>query len=477
MKVLLCCSALVLALNLCAAENDKEIYDESNKETPDENAPAASSAKDFAGVFLGAGVNIGVQRKTAEINREFRDRSESVNSTNYGGTFTIGYHYPIAGNCFIGIEAGADFGSESAQHIGGILKTESAFAQREFLRRDVLRQMMQGVGMSFKIAQYQPGLIGVPMPVGPSISGNVWENFVRTIRYLGGGEGEAAINDFITRDAHLGGVFADVLVDPNCTANPNATFANFLNENTRIRIAELGNGSIIEGFREIKSFLQDRLPNLADAFNHMAEIDIREFGGAQVLGTRLGGGIVGLTLENVYYLYDFFAHQMGGGAGFDTLGVNRAALFDQIIDEMNNLYYAPQADLVFPADVNEVTVRNVETKTSFGVCPHLALKAGCFLKKLNVCLYAKFGAIQLNGHVTPVNNIYGLREEKFKVIAPFVAVGATKSVDENWGIGLELFHAFKRTKKLQDTRIFRHTIENRTCISKTGLRLTVSYKL
>ncbi|MDR1982652.1 MAG: hypothetical protein LBQ08_02535, partial [Holosporaceae bacterium] len=59
----------------------------------------------------------------------------------------------------------------------------------------------------------------------------------------------------------------------------------------------------------------------------------------------------------------------------------------------------------------------------------------------------------------------------------FIAVGATKNIDDRWGVAIELSHAFKTTKRLEDIRIFGNTVENRTDISRSSFRVMATYRL
>jgi hypothetical protein len=51
-----------------------------------------------------------------------------------------------------------------------------------------------------------------------------------------------------------------------------------------------------------------------------------------------------------------------------------------------------------------------------------------------------------------------------------------KNINDRWGIGVELSHAFKTKKKLRDIKIFNYTLENNTSISKTDLRVLLTYR-
>lgn len=103
-------------------------------------------------------------------------------------------------------------------------------------------------------------------------------------------------------------------------------------------------------------------------------------------------------------------------------------------------------------------------------------KVGYYFREIRGCLFAKLGLIHLNGHVIPVNSAYGIQEEKFHKVAPFVAVELMKNINEKWGWAVEISHAFRTKKKMKDVHLFGMKVENSTSISRTNVRLMAMYR-
>lgn len=462
-RVVLCCLSLTCALNLCA----EDAISKKNKD---------SKTGVFSGGYCGAGAILGVQKTTADINNEFRDRSHSVSSFFYGGTVTLGYHHKVRNNCFVGIEGGLDFGSASKTKIGGILKADSNFAQVEFTKRDILRQMFQETANSFETGLGAAG-VGTYNNV---VSANVWSDFVNVLRFIGGADVDIR-NNFSIAPADGNALFSSATAHPPYDANPNANLRNIIG-NTCTNITALGNGDTFSGLQQIRDFVNRRYPTCAAALRNFAEADLRDLPGV-VPGTSAGGGVA-LTDALLLMLNDFFRGAMLTTSAFEDLGINPASMgsatFDDLEADVGRIYNPTATDnnaLAFPGGVDLATIQNnVETKASFNVCPHLAFKFGCYLQELGGMLYAKVGIIQLSGHVTPVNNLYGLQDEKFRKITPFAAVGLMKNINEKWGYVIELSHAFKVTKNMKDVEIFGIRVKNKTSISRTNVKFMVTYR-
>ncbi|MDR2666793.1 MAG: hypothetical protein LBB34_01590, partial [Holosporales bacterium] len=166
--------------------------------------------------------------------------------------------------------------------------------------------------------------------------------------------------------------------------------------------------------------------------------------------------------------------------GINPANMNGYALAD-LREDMNAIYNPTPANdaALLSRGVTETTVvNNVKAKASFGICPHLALKIGYFISELKSQLYLNAGIMQLNGHLIPTtNNIYGIRNEKFKKITPFVTLGVARSITDNLMATVEVSHAFKITKKLQNIEIFRYNIENRASINRTDIKIMFIYKI
>ncbi|MDR1236090.1 MAG: hypothetical protein LBJ96_03710 [Holosporaceae bacterium] len=461
-KRIFVCLALVVACNLWAEEEDQS----------DKKSESVSEKQ--GEVFLGAGVNIGVQKTSSSINSEFRDRSSSVNSTAYGGTVAIGYYHNIGKRFFIGIEAGADFGSGSKQmRTGGMLRAESSYVQSEFVKRDILRQMMHETANAFDTGLEAVGIGEHAAVVAP----NVWRDFLSILHYIGG-EDVNIRNNFTINPSAPGGLY-----DGGYNQNLNATLGNIM-ANSRERITVLGNGDLFVGFGEIRRFLTERCAVCAAAFRNFAEQDLRDLLNNPIPGTSFAGANP-LNDVALFVLSSFFRGTMQQLNKLENVGINPANMngyaFADLQAAMNSIY-TPTADddsaLALPRGVNAATIRNnLETKASFEVCPHVAFKVGYSFEELGASLYVKLGAMQLKGRVTPVNDIFGMGDEKFNKVTPFAAVGVTRNLDDRWGVSVEVSHAFRTTKRLPDVKIFRYTIENRTSISRTGVKVMAVYRI
>jgi hypothetical protein len=463
-----------------------------------------SSAENYSGISFGVGLNIGIQRNSAEANKEFGNRSSSLNSAMYGGTVTVGWQKKVCRNLFVGIEGGVDFGSDpKGIRTGGILRNNSNIILEESYRRDLLARIMRSIAGSVKIVQ-----LNVNNPIG-IVNANPWQNLIGTFRYLGNAAGSSNadgfpsdmnVRNFIIADSNGQGVYNTLGYLPapggGDVSYNNAQLADFMPrviENLREFGAHIsgrnGNEALLAGIREIRDFTSARFSAFASILQNIAAGNITSPGGAAVLY----GGAGNLSDNAANVIAEFIGGEIRYGRLFNFIrnlsevgiplgvlpGATPAEQLQSAINVILSIYNPTTGVFALPPGVTEADIRNsVQTKTSFGVCPHVAVKVGYFFNELNACLYTKIGVIQLNGQVTPVNNLYNIREEKFRKITPFVAIGGTKNIDDNWGIAVELAHAFKVKKKLRDIRIFnRYTIENSATVSRTNLRVMLIYKL
>ena len=390
-----------------------------------------------------------------------------MSSTFYGGTVAFGYQHRICGDCLIGIEAGINLGSGSGAKVGGVLKTNSVYVQNEYAKRSILRQMLLE---SFEAFDTHRGTGDSLVQV---VNSGVWNNFVSVLRYLGGVNVDVSgpqLLNFVTAPAHAGGVFNLSAASP---PNPDATLRNFMGR-VMTTITELGRNEInsanddknlLHGLSTIRNFITERYPVYAQALSHIADNDLTEGGSGGQAGSHYGGG-TDLNGHSTYNMANFFRNNMEA-VFLSDIGIDPAILNEAELEDVMNTIYVPtaadNAALALPPGADPATIRrSVKSKTSFGVCPYVALKVGYYFKEIKGCMFAKIGLIHLNGHVTPVNDAYGLQDEKFHKIAPFAAV--------------EISHAFKAKKRLRDANFFGVRVENKTSISRTTVRLMATYR-
>ena len=382
-----------------------------------ETSQSASNAENFGGGYCGVGVSVGVKTTTADINSEFRNRSNSMSSAFYGGSANVGYQHRICGNCFVGIEMGVDLGSASKAKVGGVLKSDSYYVQSEYAKRDILRQILLE---SFNAFDTHRGADDALLRV---VDSGVWNSFVSVLRYIGGVNIDMSnphLRQFITAPAHAGGIFD--LVNP---PNANATLRNFMGR-AMDRITEAGSletnsinadQNLFHGLAIMREFVTTRYHLYAQALSHIADQDLQLFHTDRTqAGSRYGGG-TDLNGETTFNMACFFRN-LWGMINLERIGINPATLNEDELEAVMNTIYVPtaadDAALAVPAGVDVRTIQNnIQTKTSFGVCPYVAMKLGYYFREIRGCLFAKLGLIHLNGHVIPVNSAYGIQEEKF----------------------------------------------------------------
>ena len=424
-------------------------------------------------IYCGVGGSIGVQKTKVSINRGFPRSNHAVHSVFYGGTFAVGYSQQVCGNCSVGIEGGIDLGSARSSTFGGILEYESSYVQREVRLRDTLRQMLSEAGRSLdtQLANYT-GYNNV-------ISNNVWRNFANVLRYIGGRGDVNVSGNFVADPATGGGVFNN----DTYVANANARLGDFIPNSLEV-VRQLGDGDILVGMQQIRSFIGRRYPNYAAALANIATNNLLNSGGVAAAGTSIAGDS-NINAEISDIISEFLLNNMGDDISYRNLGIDATAMggvtFDQLRAIMDSIYYPSAEDeaaITVPYGVNRRSVvNNIKTKATFELCPYLVCKVGYYFNELRGVLYAKFGVMMLNGKISPVNNTYGMLDESFHKITPMIAIGMAKQIDRNWGYAIELSHAFRTKKKMKDVHLFGMKVENSTSISRTNVRLMATYRL
>ena len=353
-----------------------------------ETSQSAYNAENFGGGYCGVGVSVGAKTTTADINSEFRNRSNSMSSAFYGGSANVGYQHRICGNCFVGIEMGVDLGSASKAKVGGVLKSDSYYVQSEYAKRDILRQMLLESFNAFDTHRgADPALLRV-------VDSGVWNNFVSVLRYIGGANIDISnpqLRQFITAPAHAGGVFS--IGNP---PNTNATLRNFMGR-AMDRITEMGrleissisvDQNLYHGLAVMREFVTTRYPLYAQALSHIADNDLATISSVGQPGSHYGGAS-DLNGQSTYNMATFFKNNMNI-LRVNYLGIDPATLNEDELEAVMNTIYVPtaadDAALAVPAGVDVRTVQhNIQTKTSFGVCPYVAMKLGYYFRELRGC--------------------------------------------------------------------------------------------
>jgi hypothetical protein len=504
----LCCSIFVLSL----ASQAKETSIDKSPEKIERQAASNASAKDYDGLFVGAGVSFDYSKLSSSANGEFKDASQSINGTSLCGAASIGYQCNVCGAFSIGIEAGLDFGSQTNKMpLGGVLKHDSYIVLGQEHRRALLASMLRSISDAIRAHPLHPSPGG-----GSTIVSNApWQNLLRTFRYLGNAPG--------TADA--GGLPADALArqfilsetSPRSGVYNRATYATFMVANdASIANAQLvdfmpraieslrefgerisgrgGDEALLAGARGIRDFISESLPPaVGTILQNIAAIDIgTQPGGAAGpwAGTRYGGAD-SLTDAAANVVSEFLDGPSSATSQFATIadlndvgipdgtlqGANAAEQLQTAINALLAIYDPARINFALPHGMSESEVRNtIKNEKTFGVCPNLALKFGYFFKEINGLMYVKLGAAMLRGKAATSSKLLGAFSENFQKVVPFFAIGFNKLIDNNWGITVELSHSVKGKKKLRDLDIFGYKISNEIELSKSNVRIMATYR-
>jgi hypothetical protein len=435
---------------------------EEKKESPDFN----SGVKDFEGSYCGFGLNIGAHRISATGNREFKNVSESAYSTTIGGVAAVGYQKAVCGNFFLGGEAGVDFGSGPKKlRVGGELNENSAgfhYLQRQYALSRLINSYFRTLS-----------IYGIPA-AGASATGNVWRNFLRVNRYLGGAT-NTDIPGLVNQDGTPGpaiSAFVEGNYSPlyvNNGNNPNATYSSFIGQETVNSLLPLGNGNMSSAMTEIRNFITFANSELANILRSIAETDV--FG---TVGSSLTGATHPIDAATLRELAVLFSGDEDHFADIGITNANAVALFGNDIERVNNAIIRAINDqsLVAP----QHSAENIKTDTTFRISPYIAAKAGYFFNEIKACLYVKAGVMHLGGQIVPANNFYTVRNDKFRKIAPFFAIGLSKNFNENFGINIELSKTLKISKEITLSTPYGHRVNNKVKVNKINFAVVIVYR-
>ncbi|GHT91996.1 hypothetical protein FACS1894122_05230 [Alphaproteobacteria bacterium] len=463
-KLLLSCSICSLFFSYVYAEDEVK-----------QEASACEGAKDFEGFSIGVGINIGLQDTLASGNREFKDVPESKYSTTFAGRVAVGYQKAVCGNFLLGIEAGIDMGSRPKPlKVGGELR-ENSIGFRYLCRQYALSQIINSYYRSF-----DPYTI----PAGdntPTVDGNVWRNFLKVNRYLGGAS-NADVPGLINIDGTPGSTISTFingayspLYEEN-GSNTNATYLSCIEELAAHNISLIGNGSLSTGMKEIRDFIVSNNTDLANTLKSIGEGPIGNGEDNPVGDTAINGQANSID----WWEAGEIALLSGTRANdFERLGITKNSqqtLFCGDIERVNDAMEWARGNMQMD-DTGIDANGNVKTKSSFNASPYVALKFGYFFTELNACLYMKAGATQLTGRITPENTSYKLKDDSFRKITPLFAVGYSRNIGNNFAIDIELSKTLKTNKNLSIETPYKYTIDNKVRINKTDVTIMLTYGL
>jgi hypothetical protein len=131
-----------------------------------------------------------------------------------------------------------------------------------------------------------------------TVNRNVWNRFLRSIRYLGGaanginsdGTPGGELAQFITHIPNPPDNVYTVDETPASIPNPNAVFASFVGVNTFYNIKSMTDDNLLLGLRDVRDFISKHFPNIAYAMMHVGETDFFEpMNNMALPGTNIDG--------------------------------------------------------------------------------------------------------------------------------------------------------------------------------------------
>ncbi|MDR3155774.1 MAG: hypothetical protein LBT90_01570 [Holosporaceae bacterium] len=390
----------------------------------------------------------------------------SVTGTALDGSVSVGYQYPISKNCRIGVEIGADFGTG-----GKILN----FQANTITGRQLNLQFTRGV-LAQMLMNISNNICGFNVPWNARdnsgiIHSEVWPKFAKTMRYLGGNSAILTSDeiDFIQANPNNDNVFRiNNTTIGNSIPNENAVFANFVS-NAIPNICTLGNGNIISGMQQLRTFITNNYSHLSYALANLASTNV--YGILNTSVTHCLNPINLYAAENIAEIFRGQIPEEVTAQHLFGLPEESSITLGEIAADIARVFNPSPSDNIAPTNANP----DVQVKTTFGICPHVAFKIGYFMEEIDADIYVKVGAMQLNAKFgIEGENIAGagIFGGKLRKVTPFFAIGIAKEITDDFHMNVELSHALK-TKAQFDNADSRQNID----VSKSSLKVMLVYHL
>jgi hypothetical protein len=386
----------------------------------------------------------------------------SSSTTAFDSSISTGYLHPVSRNCRMGIEVGVDFGVEGKKLNFQTISVSAQQSPTSQFTRGILAQLFRNISQNIDPSISLP-YDHLTDAGNSAIHANVWHSFAGSMRYLGGNPDDLQqqILDFICASPHSNGIFTiqGTRVDPNAYA----TFSNFVTD-AMPNISALGNGNIMDGMQQLRTFVTNNYPSLSYALTNLASQDVG------VGGTSFANGNTDIPAATASEIALVFRGIIPAGGNINSiLGLLEDAPQDLNICADINQLYNPTLDSAHPNVANLDST--IQTKVRFGLCPHVSFKIEYFIEEMAAAIYAKIGIMQLNGSLEIKDNTSNsLQKEKLKKITTFFAVGISREISDGFHINLELSHALK-TKVHLDQTYSRPAVD----VSKTNIKLAFTY--
>ncbi|MDR1982408.1 MAG: hypothetical protein LBQ08_01245 [Holosporaceae bacterium] len=452
------------------AKYSKSNAKESDAKFNDQNV----EVRDFAGGYMGLGINVGLQKTSAE--EKVMRASQGAYSTTFGISTSVGYQAAVGGKFLLGVEAGLDFGSSPSQ-----LKVRNCVSENsiELLKRHY--------ALSQIISSYCRTMSAFHIGGSPAISGGPWRNFLVINRYLGGATNSDIPNvggalgpfDLVNPDG-TPGAYISAFVNGaysllrTTIPNVNATFSSFVGQNTVDSITSLlGEGSLDRALRELRNYIISNNTDLA--------ITLRSIG-EQAVAVQ-PASTINAAAANVNHLAPAAMSNLFSGTGITSLdeigigGASAALLGNDETRVDEAVKWALSYNDVSQWAINRMSAKQIKTKSVFGMSPYVAFKAGYFFDELNACLYVKAGVMHMRGRLISTNNDLSIEENNFRKAAPFFAIGVNKKLTGNMGINFEVSRSLNVHKELTISTPLGFTMEHKAEINKTNFAAVLTFAI
>ncbi len=375
------------------------------------------------GFNIGVGVNIGRHNTSRNDNDLFDGDKKSIKSVVWGGSISIGYIKKI--NQFgIGLDLGCDADKSSKQlKISGYANNRNSVIYQSTINKidrltfNILRSMTDYIVAECLFDGNN--VAGDPIPQDIARCLNNCQYFFRGSN----------------QQYDLMNVIEDFFGEENCQ-----------------QLNYIGNNNFSYGMQMVGKFLSKYCPDAEYILSNIAK---------NQSNTIVGNVIMTLSMGRVPTL-----HAVG-------------------IDDQHDTKYATYnvfKHLLEP-DFSDNVTQNIKfkTKSRFELSPHIGLKFGFYLDDNKSFIYSKIGVIQLNGRVVAgekddnLGAYFDVKSKNFHKITPMLTFGFNRQIGcSGWGVGFEISHAFKTSKKLDPVDVIGFKIYPKAKISRTSVRFLVT---
>lgn len=470
-------------------KSKQQILKEKNNQS---NIQKGHESDPYGGTCFEMGFTVGHKKTSAES--RFADSPGPVNAIEYGGDVALGYMSKISGNFYAGINAGVDgvFGRSKMWRGGRLdsissvkLTTERNFSQKRAVLHNLLRSMsdvfLTGEDLEVENKEFREAMNFCHWLGDRSVSnlGNTaWANdqnckggLLPQIERLGS---ERANGDGNNLQAGLGILkdfsieqFPTVSKSLECIAHKNEY--RVFDEDGKLQFDQSLSGLIPYGAELIRLFFSGRPHIEGDRYSAMSTATLDH--ASQLFPKNTFPEDPALEGQNLTDDQKQLSYALKAISD----------LYDNVDDDDKNLlsYRTLNEDDDSGTDTQSNTKSNsykFHSKTTFNLCPHISLQLGYFVKEFGGILYTKLGAMQLNGRTTIATDVADVYTEKFHKWTPYAALGFSKSISEDWGVSVEVGHAFKTSKKF-NIKYGNDVIKEKISVSRTMFRVLLTCNL